>query len=75
VRLAHLLSERAPRTKLFPYNWHDSPNIHFLAAKDFEELEMAEGCTVERKILLSGHYLGGLLPNFTQAVAVLQVRK
>ena len=75
VRLAHLFSGRAPQTKLFPYSWYDSPNIHFLTVKDFEELVKAEGWTVERKIFLSGHYLGKLLPNLMAAVAVFQVRK
>ena len=75
MRLAHLFSGRAPRTKLFPYSWYDSPNIHFLTVKDFEELVKAEGWTVERKIFLSGHNLGKLLPNLMSAVAVFQVRK
>jgi methionine biosynthesis protein MetW len=75
VRLAHLLSGRAPRTKLFPYSWYDSPNIHFLTVKDFEELVKAQGWTVERKIFLYGHYLGKLLPNLMAAVAVFQVRR
>ena len=30
VRLSHLWSGRAPKTKLFPHDWYDSPNIHFL---------------------------------------------
>src|SRR5205823_6591198 len=38
VRLSMLLSGRAPRTKLFPYEWYDSPNIHFLTVHDFESL-------------------------------------
>ena len=38
VRLAHLWSGRAPRTKLFPHDWYDSPNIHFLTIHDFEAL-------------------------------------
>jgi methionine biosynthesis protein MetW len=75
VRLAHLVSGRAPQTKLFPYSWYDSPNIHFLTVKDFEELVKVQGWTVERKIFLSGHYLGKLLPNLMSAVAVFQVRK
>src|SRR5690242_6576045 len=29
VRLSMLVSGGAPKTKLFPYNWYDSPNIHF----------------------------------------------
>ena len=29
--------------KLFPYDWYDSPNIHFLTVDDFEELARAGG--------------------------------
>ena len=25
-----------PRTKILPYNWFDSPNIHLCTIKDFE---------------------------------------
>jgi methionine biosynthesis protein MetW len=75
VRLAHLISGRAPKTELFPHNWYDSPNIHFLTVKDFEELAKQESWAVERKIFLSGRTLGKLLPNLMAAVAVFQVRR
>jgi methionine biosynthesis protein MetW len=75
VRLAHLLSGRAPRTRLFPHNWYDSPNIHFLTVKDFEELAKAQGWVVERSFFLSGHRGGKLLPNLMAAVAVFQVSR
>ena len=29
---------QAPKTKLFPYDWYNSPNIHFLSINDFEDL-------------------------------------
>src|SRR3954451_24687627 len=35
VRLSMLFSGRAPRTKLFPYEWFESPNIHILTVEDF----------------------------------------
>src|SRR5215470_2489543 len=38
VRMAMLLNGQAPKTKLFPYNWYNSPNIHFLSINDFEDL-------------------------------------
>ena len=75
VRLAHLLSGRAPKTKLFPYDWYSSPNVHFLTIRDFEELVKKEGWTVESKIFLSGRRLGTFLPNLMAAVAVFQVRR
>ncbi len=42
VRLSHLWSGRAPKTGLFPYDWYDSPNIHFLTVLDFEGLASAQ---------------------------------
>jgi methionine biosynthesis protein MetW len=54
VRLSMLFSGRAPKTKLFPYNWYDSPNIHFLTVDDFEELADLEGLAVERRYFLAG---------------------
>jgi SAM-dependent methyltransferase len=55
VRLSMLASGRAPRTKLFPYEWYDSPNIHFLTVEDFEALAALESLTVERRYFLAGH--------------------
>ncbi len=75
VRLSHLFSGRSPRTKLFPHNWYDSPNIHFLTVKDFEELVKREEWSVERKIFVSGHHLGHWLPNLMAEVAVFLVRR
>lgn len=75
VRLAHLLSGRAPRTELFPYDWHESPNIHFLTVLDFEELAKQEKWIIDRRIFLSGRHTGTLLPNLMAEVAVYQVRK
>lgn len=73
VRLSMLASGRSPRTKLFPYEWYDSPNIHFLTVKDFESLAALEGFTVERRYFLAGHHKVTLLPNLLTEVAVFLV--
>jgi methionine biosynthesis protein MetW len=73
VRAAMLLSGRAPRTKLFPYEWYDSPNIHFLTVQDFEELAAAEGLLVERRYFLAGHRKIGAMPNLLAETAVFLV--
>lgn len=75
VRLAHLFIGGAPKTKLFPHEWYDSPNIHFLTVLDFEELVKQEGWTVERRIFLAGQHLGTLLPNLMAEVAVFLIRR
>ena len=75
VRLAHLFTGRAPQTKLFPHNWYDSPNIHYLTVHDFEILARAEGWKVERGIFLHGDRTVTLLPNLMAEVAVFLIRK
>ena len=74
VRLAHLWSGRAPKTRLFPHEWYDSPNIHFLTVDDFEQLAAKEGWRVERRICLAGNRKIGVFPNLTAEVAVFMVR-
>ncbi|HLK68475.1 MAG TPA: methionine biosynthesis protein MetW [Bryobacteraceae bacterium] len=75
VRYSMLKSGRAPRTKLFPYEWYDSPNIHFLTVQDFEELAALEGLQVERRYFLSGNRRVTALPNLRAEVAVYLVRR
>lgn len=38
IRLQMLLSGRAPVTDWLPYEWYDSPNVHFLTMLDFRDL-------------------------------------
>jgi len=73
VRLSMLTSGRAPRTKLFPYEWYDSPNIHFLTVEDFESLAALEGLAIERRYFLAGRRKVSLLPNLLAEVAVFLV--
>jgi methionine biosynthesis protein MetW len=75
VRLNLLLSGRAPRSRCFPHEWYDSPNIHFLTIRDFQTLVRREGWKAEREIFLSGHRMGTFLANLMAEVAVFLVRK
>jgi methionine biosynthesis protein MetW len=38
IRLQVMLQGRAPVTDSLPYQWYDSPNVHFLSMLDFREL-------------------------------------
>jgi len=75
VRLAHLFTGRAPRTKLFPYDWYDSPNIHFLTVTDFQALAAQEGWTIERQIFIAGQRRVPVLPNLLAETAVFLIRR
>jgi homoserine O-acetyltransferase len=47
------LRGKAPVTKQLPFGWHNSPNIHFLSMKDFDEFCSELGVKVEKKIPLT----------------------
>ncbi len=74
VRLSHLWTGRAPKTKLFPYDWYDSPNIHFLTVHDFETLAQAQNWVIERRIFLHGPRTVRSFPNLLAEVAVFLIR-
>jgi methionine biosynthesis protein MetW len=74
VRLSMLFSGKAPRTALFPYEWYESPNIHFLTVEDFEGLARIEKLSVERRFFLAGHRKVTAMPNLLAEVAVFLVR-
>ena len=75
VRVAHLLSGRAPKTELFPYDWYDSPNLHFLTVDDFVNLCRRQGWTIENRIYLQGNREVKLLPNVLSEMAVFSFRR
>jgi methionine biosynthesis protein MetW len=73
VRFSMLFSGQAPRTKLFPYAWYESPNIHFLTVHDFEELVQENGYRIERRYFLAGSRRVTVAPNLLAEVAVYLV--
>ena len=75
VRLSHLFTGRAPKTKLFPHQWYDSPNIHFLTVHDFESLAHHQHWKIEKRIYLQGSRQIHFLPNLLSEVAVFLVSK
>ena len=74
TRLAHLLTGRAPRTKLFPYDWFDSPNLHFLTIKDFVALCRNQHWVIERQKFVRGDRKVHWIPNLLAEVAVFSIR-
>ena len=51
-RMQLLLTGNVPVTKQLPFEWHNSPNIHCLSLKDFDEFCNKLGVRVEKKIPL-----------------------
>jgi methionine biosynthesis protein MetW len=75
VRLSMLLTGQAPKTRLFPYEWYDSPNIHFVTVRDFEALAVKQGFRIERRYFVAGASKVAIVPNLMAEVAVYLVRR
>jgi homoserine O-acetyltransferase/O-succinyltransferase len=74
TRLAHLLSGRSPNTDLFPYNWYESPNLHFLTINDFVILCREQKWTIERQMFVRKNRQVRFRPNLFAEVAVFSIR-
>jgi methionine biosynthesis protein MetW len=70
VRINMLFNGQAPKTKLFPYNWYNSPNIHFLSINDFEDLCREQNFPIERRYFLAGSTRVTVFPNLLAQTAV-----
>ena len=74
TRLSHLLSGRSPKTELFPYDWYESPNLHFLTIEDFVLLCRAQQWVIEHQIFLQGDKQVKRFPNLLAETAVFSIR-
>jgi methionine biosynthesis protein MetW len=52
-RLQLLLKGTMPVNKTIPFQWFETPNIHFCSMRDFEKLCQAENLKIEEKIFLA----------------------
>lgn len=79
ARFHLLMKGRMPVSDLLPYQWYDTPNIHFCTFLDFEILcrEMALKILDQRVVATtkSGNLLQKLNPNLFAETGIFRVRK
>jgi methionine biosynthesis protein MetW len=54
VRLGLLLWGSAPKTEALPYEWYDTPNLHFMSINDFRALVEVVGGHIVRELAMIG---------------------
>jgi methionine biosynthesis protein MetW len=68
---------RMPVSKFMPYNWYDTPNIHFCTVKDFEALCIEKNIRILDKAVVgndsSQSLLGELMPNLFGVTAAYHI--
>lgn len=70
---------RMPVSRFLPYNWYDTPNIHFCTVKDFEALCRDKNIRILDKAVV-GHdssqsTLGNWIPNLFGVTAVYHISR
>ena len=75
VRASLLCSGKAPKAEHLPYEWHDTPNIHFLTVLDFEETARQEQLTIERSYFLRRDKHIHWWPSVRADIAVYQLKR
>lgn len=70
---------RMPVSKFMPYQWYDTPNIHFCTVKDFDALCAEKGIRVLARTVVDSQHQGlwyiKAWPNFLGEIAIYHITK
>ena len=78
IRRDLMLSGQMPQSKILPYNWFDSPNIHLCTIKDFEIFCEDNQIRIQKKILINSSsdvFLPFFFGNFFAYQAIFSITK
>lgn len=63
ARVQIFLKGRVPVTKALPYEWYDTPNLHFLGIADFIDYCKKRNIRIESSAFIRKNYKVNLFPN------------
>lgn len=66
---------KVPVTGSLPFQWYDTPNLHFLSILDFTNYCHAREISIEKKIFLAGNKLVSWLPNLRADIGIFVIKK
>jgi methionine biosynthesis protein MetW len=64
-----------PVTPSLPYDWYDTPNLHFLSIRDFYGFCRKRGITIEKSWFVGKGGRARVLPNLTGLVGIFLISK
>jgi methionine biosynthesis protein MetW len=74
-RFQIFFSGKVPVSPSLPYEWYDTPNLHFLSIADFKEYCKKTGVTVEKTAFISKNRTVRFLPNMLGEVGLFLLSK
>lgn len=66
---------RVPITSSLPYQWYDTPNLHFLSIADFKDYCKKHNITIEDQKVITNNHTVKLLPNLLGQVGLFLLSK
>jgi len=75
ARVQLALQGRAPVTSALPYQWYDTPNLHFLSIRDFVLYCRKNRLNIERRAFLDKRGLVRCWPNLLAGSALFQISR
>jgi len=70
-----LVKGRTPVTPSLPYEWHDTPNLHFLSIRDFEGWCRDKNVIIEKTAYIGRHGRVKVAPNLTALTGLFLITK
>jgi methionine biosynthesis protein MetW len=74
-RLQMFFQGKAPITGALPYQWHETPNLHFLSIFDFKAYCQAKDINIERSVCIDDNRKIAFLPNLFAQVGIFLISK
>lgn len=73
VRLQVFFGGKTPVTSSLPFMWYDTPNVHFISIKDFEEYCMTKGVSVLESVFIRKNMVARILPNLFADTGIFMI--
>ena len=72
-RLQIFFKGKAPVTTILPYQWYESPNLHFLSISDFKNYCFLRRINIEKSVCLNKRGNNVLLPNLFAQIGIFLI--
>lgn len=74
-RLQMFFQGKAPITEALPYQWYETPNLHFLSILDFKQYCRAKKINIQRSVCIGQNHKILFLPNLFAQVGIFLISK
>lgn len=75
ARLQIFFTGRVPITPSLPYEWHNTPNLHFLSTLDFIDYCDKRGITIDKSLFIRKNKLANFAPNLFAQSGIFMISK